>query len=199
MTPEKRFHYLIDDDLELRLLEGDDAQALLELTRENRDYLGQWLPWVEGVESLWDVQRYIHSSHQQFSEDRGFQTAIWFRGSLVGIVGYQSVDWINRAATLGYWLGEEFQGKGLVTRSCEALVDWGFRRWGLNRVEIRCSRENHRSRAVPARLGFIEEGVAREAEWLHDHFSDLILYSTLARDWPGIRFRNGVTERAGER
>ena len=54
---------------------------------------------------------------------------------------------------------------------------------GLHRLEIRCAVENHRSSAVPRRLGFLEEGILREAEWLYDHWVDLRVFSMLAQDW----------------
>jgi len=199
MADRKRLRWVVDKELELHLLEPEDAETLFALTQENRAYLRQWLSWVDGVESIWDIRRYIHSANRQLEENRGFQTTLRYRGGMAGIVGYQSVDWINRSATLGYWVAARFQGKGLVTRSCETLIDWGFGHWGLNRVEIRCARDNHRSRAIPRRLGFVREGVAREAEWLHDHFSDLIVYGRLARDWPGIRERSKEQTQAMER
>ena len=180
---EKHFHCILDEELELCLLNEDDTQALFDLTDENRDYLRQWLIWVDNIETLSDVHRYIRSSLGQFVENNGFQTGIWYRGTLSGIIGYQNVDWIHRSTTLGYWVGAPFQGKGLVTRGCRALIDWAFQEWQLNRVEIRCVTENDRSRAVPERLGFTQEGRLREAEWLYDHFADLVVYSMLADEW----------------
>ena len=75
-----------------------------------------------------------------------------------------------------------------MTKSCRALIEHAFRELRLNRVEIYCAVENSRSRRIPARLGFVEEGVHRQAEWVHDHFKDLVSYSMLAREW---KLRNG--------
>src|SRR5215212_7167551 len=52
------------------------------------------------------------------------------------------------------WLGEEHQGKGLVTAACLALVDHAFGDLGLNRMVISCATENEKSCAIPERLGF---------------------------------------------
>ena len=183
MANEQQFHHIIDEDLELCLLDEDDAQALFDLTDQNREYLRQWLIWVDNIETISDAQRYIRSSLGQLVENNGFQTGIWYRGTLAGIIGYQGVDWVNRSTTLGYWVGASCQGKGLVTKACSALVDRAFREWRLNRVEIRCATGNDRSRAIPERLSFKEEGILREAEWLYDHFADLVVYSILADEW----------------
>jgi ribosomal-protein-serine acetyltransferase len=52
-----------------------------------------------------------------------------------------------------------------------------------NRVVIACASKNQRSRAIPERLGFTHEGVAREAEWLYDRFVDSEIYALLNREW----------------
>ena len=48
---------------------------------------------------------------------------------------------------------------------------------------IHCAVGNRRSRAIPERLGFTQEGIARDAEWLYDHYVDLVTYSLLAPEW----------------
>jgi ribosomal-protein-serine acetyltransferase len=51
-------------------------------------------------------------------------------------------------------------------------------------VEVRAAPGNRRSRAIPERLGFRQEGILRDAEWLYDHYVDLVVYAMLADDWP---------------
>ena len=99
------------------------------------------------------------------------------------MVGYHAIDWENRSTALGYWLGKGYQGKGLVTAACRALVEHAFGELDLNRVSIACATENKKSCAVPDRLGFRREGVVRQAEWLYDHFVDHAVYATLASEW----------------
>ncbi len=186
MISERRFRYIIDQETELSLLEEEHSETLFALTDENREYLREWLVWVDNIESVSDTRRYIRSAVQQCNDDKGFQAGIWFRGNLAGIIGYQNLDWLNRSAAVGYWVGAAFQGNGLATNACGALVDWAFREWRLNRVEVRCAVENYRSRAIPERLGFTQEGIAHQAEWLYDGFVDLVIYGVLAKDWSKI-------------
>jgi ribosomal-protein-serine acetyltransferase len=102
---------------------------------------------------------------------------------LAGVVTFDYIDWGNRAALIGFWLGKSFQGRGIMTRTCTALIDLAFNEMGLNRVEISCAVENRRCRLVPERLRFREEGVSRQREWLYDHFVDTVSYGMLASDW----------------
>lgn len=177
--------FRIEDDTELRLLEEQHAEELFALTEQNREYLGEWLPWLDNNKSPADTKRFISNSLEQFANNNGFCVGIWFQGKLAGVISYHEIDWSNRATSIGYWLGASFQGKGLVTKSCRLLVDYAFNELKLNRIEIRCALKNKKSRAIPKRLGFKQEGIIRQAEWLYDHFVDLVVYGMLADEWYG--------------
>ncbi|MNS61051.1 putative ribosomal N-acetyltransferase YdaF [compost metagenome] len=90
---------------------------------------------------------------------------------------------LNRKASIGYWLGSAYQGKGLMTKSCKALIDYSFAELGLNRIEIRAGVGNQKSRSIPERLGFTEEGVIRQAELNEDRYIDHVVYGILASEW----------------
>ncbi|PYS72194.1 MAG: N-acetyltransferase [Acidobacteria bacterium] len=100
-----------------------------------------------------------------------------------GVCYCHLIDWANRKTEIGYWLGASFQGKGLVTKSCRVLIDHAFNELKLNRVEMRCGAGNTRSRKIPEKLGFKEEGVVRQGEWLHNRFVDLVIFGMLSSEW----------------
>jgi len=70
-----------------------------------------------------------------------------------------------------------------MTRATRALVDHGFGDLELHRIVVRCGTGNRASRAIPERLGFTLEGTLREAEWVNDHFNDLVVYAMLCHEW----------------
>jgi ribosomal-protein-serine acetyltransferase len=177
------FSFRIDADTELRLLENRHTEELFALTNQNREYLRKWLPWLDNNKSVEDSRAFITRSLIQYASNEGFPTGIWFKGVLAGVIGYNKIEWSNRTASIGYWVGASFQGKGLATRACRALIDHAFNEFGLNRVEIRCATGNKKSRAIPERIGFTQEGTIRQAEWLYDHFVDHVVYGMLASEW----------------
>lgn len=177
------FEFMVDDEVVLKLLDTIHADQLFELTDSCRPYLKEWLPWVDGSKSIEDTKSFIEMTKKQFASNNGFQAGIWYKGNLAGVVGYHSMNWASRSTSLGYWLGEGYQGNGVMTKACKAFVDHAFRRLNLNRIEIRCAEKNIKSRAIPERLGFIEEGMIREAEWLYDHYVDHRVYGILVREW----------------
>ena len=177
------FEFVVDDAVVLKLLEYRDAERLFELTDSSRLYLREWLPWVDGTKNAEDTKSFIEMTKKQFASNNGFQAGIWYKGNLAGVIGFHGMNGANRSTSIGYWLGERFQGSGVMTKSCKALIEYAFRELKLNRVEIRCAEKNLRSRAIPERLGFVNEGMIREAEWLYDHFVDHVVYGVLAREW----------------
>ena len=173
----------VSEQCSLTPLELCDADELFELTDSNRDYLRQWLPWLDNVTRPEGIRAFIRAAQAQASQNNGTQLAIRLSSRITGIVGHHQIDWRNRLTSLGYWVGEAYQGRGLVTAASRALVSQAFDEACLNRVEIRCAVGNKKSRAIPERLGFSQEGILRDAEWLYDHFVDQIVYAMLARDW----------------
>ena len=172
---------------ELRLLEESDAEELFSLVNRNRAYLREWLPWLDGNTTLDDSRLFILHSTEQHLGNRGFQAGAWYESSLAGIIGYHPIDWQNRIGMIGYWLGKEYQGKGIMTEAARLLIDHAFNEYDLNRIEIKCATGNRKSCAIPQRLGFAHEGIIRDGEWLYDHFVDLALYSMLSRQWKNSR------------
>lgn len=53
----------------------------------------------------------------------------------------------------------------------------------LNKVEIRVAVENKKSRSIPEKLGFVNDGCIRQAEWLYDHYVNDFICGMLAQDW----------------
>jgi ribosomal-protein-serine acetyltransferase len=179
----RNFGFPIGEFDALALLDQRHVATLFALVDRNRDHLRQWLPWVDDTRTVEDIQGFIKRSLQQFADNNGFQLGIWCNGELVGVIGYHYWDWSHRNTEIGYWLGAEFQGRGLMTRACRALVDFAFEELDLNRVEIQASTENTQSRAIPERLGFTLEGIFRQEAWLHGRPTDQALYAMLRQDW----------------
>jgi ribosomal-protein-serine acetyltransferase len=167
----------------LRSIQMADAAELFALTDANRTYLRQWLPWLDVVTQVEDTRDFIARRMRQFAEQEGLTAAICEDGKIVGVVGFIRIDWGVRSGYIGYWLAESHQGRGIMTESCRSLINYGFTTLKLDRVVIACDTANHRSGAIPLRLGFTHEGVIRDAEWLYNKSRDHDIYALLAGEW----------------
>ncbi|QED47096.1 GNAT family N-acetyltransferase [Cytobacillus dafuensis] len=173
----------VDEDIELQLFQLHHSEELYHLVNSNRNHLRQWLPWVDNMTSPIQYHSIIPMWLKSLAENNGYNAGIRYNGELVGCAGFHQIDWNNRQTSIGYYLAKGFEGKGIMTKTVQALVNYAFLDLNLNRIEIRCGVGNKKSRAIPERLGFVQEGIIRDGENLYNHFHDLVVYGMLARDW----------------
>lgn len=174
------FSYRIDEDLELRLIEERNAEEYFALCDRNRARFY----WLKEDYSLEDARAFLKRDlAENFARNNGFQAGIWFKAELVGAVRYNDIDWTNKSTSLGGWIDSSFEGRGLITKATIVLIRYAFSELKLNRLEAHCHSENSRSRAMAEKLGFTQEGILRQAEWLKDRFADVVVYGLLASEW----------------
>lgn len=180
------FIHKIDENVSLKLIELNDAQRVFELTDKSRDYLRSWLPWLDFTNNVEDTKDFIRTCLMSYAETKGLHTVIIYNGEIVGVAGFNSINWSNKTAYIGYWLGEKYQGNGIMTKVTKALTNYAFHHLNLNKVEIRAAVENRSSRSIPKRSGFVYEGTIRQAECLYNHYVDHAVYGVLASEWREI-------------
>lgn len=170
-------------DTDIRLIELRHAEDFFALVEKNYERLLVWCPWLEEVRTVEKTRLFIRCKLQRFADGNGFTAGFFENDSLIGVIALEYIDQANRITEIGYWLDAETEGRGLITSACRALIEYAFHELKLNRVQIRCASENTRSRAIPERLGFRQEGVVRQCEVLHDRAVDLVIYGLLADEW----------------
>jgi ribosomal-protein-serine acetyltransferase len=179
------FTFRISDAIELRILEIRHAEEVWSLVCQNREYLSQWLPWVNYSLQIENTQQYIQAELERYAKNSGFSSGIFYNKVIVGCLGIHDIDWRNKKTSIGYWIGEAYQGKGIMTSACRSMITYLLTELQLNRVEIRACTANLKSRAIPVRLGFKHEGTIRNAELINDHYFDHEVYGVLAAEWHG--------------
>lgn len=187
----------------LRPLGEADVQPLFELIDGSREFLSEHLPWpavecrtpedVSAKIDAWNMQAQMANGacwgvFKKVGEDTlvgasaGTPVENSAKLKIAGCIMLGWVQWKNRSATVSYWLGERFCGRGLATEALLLVAGEAFA-MGLNRLELTASVKNPKSAAVARRAGFEEEGICREFERLHDHFEDHVRFALLARDF----------------
>lgn len=177
------FVYEVDEEISLRMLAAFDAERLFYITNQSRSYLREWLPWVDETTTVDDSLSFIKNTFQLHAERKGTTAGIFYNEKLVGVAGFNSIDWKNNVGYIGYWLASDYQGHGIMTRTVQALVNYAFNDLNLNRIDIRAATKNYKSQAIPKKLGFSKEGILKQAEWLYDHYVDHIVFGIVKEDW----------------
>lgn len=175
-------HIRINDKLRLELIKGSMAQVVFETIERDRDYLAQWLPFVEFTKQVADTEAFIASVTRQGNKSDAIYS-IWYKEEFAGLIGFKDTDWVNRKSELGYWLAKKMQGKGIISVSVEKLIKYAFKSQKLNRIQIKVAEGNTKSESIPIRFGFKVEGVERAGELHGDNYLNLKVYSLLKKEW----------------
>ncbi len=77
------FVYQVDKDIKLKILEEREAEQLFKLVDSNRNYLVEFLAFVEHTKKVEDSKHFIHSALQQFIDGNGFHCGIWSNKELI--------------------------------------------------------------------------------------------------------------------
>jgi ribosomal-protein-serine acetyltransferase len=180
------FYYEVDGEIQLKLIMPEkDSEEIYAFVDRSRNYLREWLGWVDKTTTVEHMKEYEQMMFEKFAKNEALSTAIVYKGELVGKITINSIDWDTKKAEIGYYLDEEFQGSGIMTRASKGMLDIAFTEYDLQKVEIRVAVENVKSRHIPERLGFTQEGILRQAEWINGQYKDLVVYGLLAEEWLG--------------
>lgn len=173
----------VKDNIVLKELELSDAEHIFKAIDSQREYLGEWLPFVEFTKSVKDSLEYVNSVVTMPEECKEWQFSLFCGNNFAGLAGFKETDRLNRKSEIGYWLKEEFQGRGIMTETVRALIKFGFSELCLNRVQIKCAPENVKSNKIPQRLGFTLEGIERDSEFVREGvFRDANVWSLIKKD-----------------
>jgi len=174
---------IVSENLTLKLLNQESAGIIFQSINLNRRYLRKWLPFVDNTWKEEDTAVFISTILRRTLPKPDIVYEIWYTDSFAGLIAIKEVDEWNKRAELGYWLIPQFEGIGIMTSCCVAILDFVFTKLGLNRIQIKVGIGNARSSRIPERLGFHFEGIERSGEKFQDHYKDLELYSLLKKDW----------------
>lgn len=174
---------LVAERVELHPVRGEHAAALFALVDQNRERLGEWLPWVDSTLDVTATAEFARQTRTAHRAGTAFRCVVMLQSEVVGVVSLESINTFHGHGQVGYWLAAGAVGRGLMTEAVRAIVTYGFEERGLNLIEIRAGTGNRRSRAVPERLGFHFDGVLRQREKVGAAYLDHAVYSMLASEW----------------
>lgn len=187
---------LIDDDLLLRSFQPEDAPALFKAVDSSRKHLRPWFPWVDATTKPEHSLQFIQQSLTMQNNQEGLALGIIYKREIIGSMGMHNWNHDLKRAQLGYWISEQYEGKGIVSTCLMSFIDFLFEKVGLNKVEIQFMPANERSAAVANRLGFKVEGVIRQSHLLNGAYKDLVVTGLLKSEWNGLPEKRGKEFRA---
>ncbi len=170
----------------LRLSELRDFPEWATLREKSRAFLTPWEP-IWPVDDLTKASfRYRVRRHaEEMYRDEAYSFFI-FREEDDALLGGLSLGHVRRgvaqAATLGYWMGEPYAGKGYMSAAVRAAMSYAFDKQGLHRIEAACLPNNEPSKRLLERVGFRQEGYARSYLNINGQWRDHLLFALLDSD-----------------
>ncbi len=157
-----------------------------ELRAQSRDHLVPWEPqWARDELSRDAFRRRIRHYQRELRDDLGYAFFLFQErdDTLLGGLTLSNVRrGVTQAASVGYWVGKPFAGRGCMTRALSGAIRFAFEELKLHRLEAACMPTNHASISVLERNGFQREGLARRYLKINGVWQDHLLYATLVDD-----------------
>jgi RimJ/RimL family protein N-acetyltransferase len=151
----------------LRPPRAGDGVACNEAVVQTLAELKPWMPWAQAAPTLQESELECRRMATRFARREDLPLLIFERGAdgrygrMLGGTGLHRMDWSVPRFEIGYWRRSGEGGRGLISEAVRALTRLAFDTLNAQRVEVRMSSHNHKSRAVAERCGFTLEGVLR--------------------------------------
>lgn len=142
-----------------------------------------YLPAVTDLSTTEKATCHLRAAEERAANGEIFEWHLFVDGTLCGSVRVKDIDQGDRKAKIGYFIGSQFAGRGIVTSAVRTVLAYCFGPLALNRIELHCASGNERSRRIAERLGFVQEGILRQDEYLNGVFVDQLVYGLLRADF----------------
>jgi [ribosomal protein S5]-alanine N-acetyltransferase len=126
----------------------------------------------------------IKSIIKDFNEKRGITWSIVDKDTkkIIGTYGFWRLVRQHNYAEIGFSLLSEYWGKGFMTETFKTLVEFGFNKMQLHRLEANVNPQNENSIKILERVGFRKEAHFRENYLFNNNFTDSAIYCLLETD-----------------
>ncbi|WP_460709209.1 GNAT family N-acetyltransferase [Lysobacter terrae] len=178
-----------EGDFLLRAYDMADAQALHAAVRDSVESLSYWLPWCHEDYSLTDAQAWVAYCTNAWADRSEFPFGIFDRasGAVLGGIGLNRINGLDRSANVGYWVSAPHRGRGIATRALALAAAFGFEELGLVRLEIVALAQNLASQRVAVKAGATREVEARNRLMFQGRPASAVVFSLIPGDVPQIR------------
>lgn len=179
---------ITSDRLILRLATREDIPQILTYFTDNKTYLTPYYPiWVDNFFTAEYWQYQVTIDLQEFLNELSLKLFIFHQAEptiIIGNINFRNIIYGSaQFCSVGYSLAEDKQGKGYMTEALRAAIEFVFGELNLHRIMANYMPHNQRSGDLLKRLGFVEEGYARDFLLINGQWQDHILTSLTNANW----------------
>ena len=168
----------------LRPHRASDYLEWAALREDSRDFLQPWEPtWPADDLTRGAYRRRLSAYAQDMERGVAYPFLVFRRtdGAMVGGITLSNIRrGVAQMGAIGYWVGEAHTRRGYTAAAVRTVTRFAFQRLGLHRVEAACIPTNEASRAVLARAGFRQEGMAMAYLRINGVWRDHLLFGLVS-------------------
>ncbi|AHC18170.1 MULTISPECIES: GNAT family N-acetyltransferase [Paenibacillus] len=177
--------------LQIRLLQVNDAERLLEIRRENFDFFKPFEPERPEIYfTLEEQARLISNGLEAAQAGQGYTFGLFLLENNK-LIGRMELSGVARGpfqnANLGYFVDPAYHGQGYATSAVKDIVRYALNELELHRIQAGVMPRNTPSNRVMEKAGFRREGLALNYLKINGVWEDHVLYAVTAED-----LQNGV-------
>lgn len=170
----------------LRFPRSGDYDEWAVLREDSRNFLTPWEPtWTSDELTRSAFRRRLRRYAEDIRADQAYAFFVFLKdaGTLVGGLTLSNVRrGVTQSCALGYWMGERYARRRLMTEAVRAIIPYVFEILRLHRLEAACLPSNEPSQRLLRRVGFTQEGHARQYLRIDGAWRDHLLFAMLDSD-----------------
>ena len=182
----KYFKKLVGDRIYLSPRNAEDVEQFTEWLNDFQvtDYTGN----SKMLFTLAGEKEYLE---QNSSPEAIFVIVDLNTDKMIGTVSLEQIDYTDRKATLGIFIGEaDYRSKGYGTEAIKLILEFGFKYLNLNNINLGVFAFNERGVACYKKCGFKEYGRRRKSKFINGKYYDTVYMDILAEEFEGDYIRN---------
>ena len=182
----KYFKKLVGDRIYLSPRNSEDVEIFTEWLNdfETTDYIGR----SSALVTLEGEKKYLEENS---NPEAVFVIVTLDKDKMIGTVGLENINWLDRTATLGIFIGDkEYRDKGYGTEAIKLILEYGFKYLKMHNIKLHLMSFNERALKCYKKCGFKEIGRRRESAFLDGKYYDTIIMDILENEFEGDYIRN---------
>jgi [ribosomal protein S5]-alanine N-acetyltransferase len=166
--------------INLREITTDDTTTIVNLIEYE---IAKYLYEVPYPYRINDALNFVKSSYNDFKLRKAITFGIEYKNilesklPLVGTIGIKDIDYVNKKANIGYWIGKQYQGKGIATESIKLVVNYAFDVLKLKEISAYVFHDNNPSIRVLEKNGFVKTSDVNEYHPLSNRCRNSLIYT----------------------
>jgi RimJ/RimL family protein N-acetyltransferase len=163
-------------DIKLRSFRKSDSHRLVALA--NNEKISRNLR--DGFPHPYTLQHAENFIEKALAMEPQTILAIGYKGEYVGNIGLsKGMDVYRKSAEVGYFIGEEYWNKGIVTAALTLICEYGFTTLDIVRIHTGVYEHNLASQRVLEKCGFTREGIFKMAVFKNEKYLNEVRYAKL--------------------